>query len=97
MEKDLFYSPDEKIAFLITGYDEPANVQALLSTLENGVKRFDRAVGIVTDLKTRVILKSSRYKYMRVYWHDNIDEAPEGAFVVGGGEHKWTMDQWLSN
>jgi len=95
MEKELFYSPDEKIAFLVTGYAGSGYVNDTIKRMRECAKRFKAAVGTDKNLRMLEVTKSSRYKYMQVYWTDGINKAPKGAFVIGGGEYKWTMMEWL--
>lgn len=98
--KDLFYSWDEKILFWVAGYTADLNTDNVIEKnrdlLENALEFAGKAQCDVSSVKTFEILKSSRYKYMRVFYV-NSDFCPSDAFVIGKGEHKWTMSEWLSS
>ena len=48
------------------------------------------------DVKTDYIQESRRYKYMRVFWCENVEpeDVPDDAFHITG-ENGWTMYKWL--
>lgn len=95
--KDLFYSNEEKILFYIAGYTQDhhlSNVVEMTTDLMNNAIKFANEVGCdLSQVKTTFIEKSSRYKYMRVFYI-NSDEPKLDAFELGGD---WTMWKWLEN
>lgn len=91
---DLFYSHDEKLLFLIAGYtDNSQDVNDIISMLKKHSDYMRKLSGnkkIFTDF----IEKSRRYAQMRVFYC-RMETPPKEAFIIGGGENKWTMHQWL--
>lgn len=95
MQEDLVYSNKEKILFNIVGYvDNSDNVDELIKVLEEGTDILSEISNEERNkIKTQYINKSSRYKYMRVFYvvTENI---PVQAFQLG---NDWSMAQWLAN
>jgi hypothetical protein len=94
----LFYSEEEKILFWIAGYtDNDQCVNTIISTLQSLRDHFldicEKCHGVV---KTDVINKSRRYKYMRVFWLEDVSvlDIPEDAFCIAN-ESEWTMWKWI--
>lgn len=93
---DLFYSETEKILFWVAGYtDNSVYVNTIIETLKNNREHFKR-LGAIGTVKTDVITDSRRYKSMRVFWCEDIEEqdCPETAFHLSV-ENEWTMWKWL--
>ena len=97
---EFFYSETEKILFNVAGYtDNSSNVEEIKKVLDNGVNelcelskvKFDRK-----NVRTDFIRTSSRYKYMRVFYIEDIEDEliPKEAFRLG---KDWTMRKWLEN
>lgn len=98
MAQELFYSKDEKTLFWVAGYtDNSQNVNEIISTLQNLRDHFKR-IGGRGVIKTDVIVVSRRYKYMRYFFCEKIEEEdiPSDAFRITG-ENGWTMDKWLKD
>ena len=96
MAQELFYSGDEKILFWVAGYtDNSQHVNDIISVLTNLRDHFKRIGGKGT-VKTDVINESRRYKHMRVFWCENIEDkdVPSDAFRITG-DNGWTMWKWL--
>ena len=96
--KNLFYSPSEKIAFWVAGYCEDLNTDNVVSKtrslLENG-QSFAAHLGIeLKSVNTYEILKSQRYRNMRLFYANGVDSAPDGSFVITN-ENGWTMSEWV--
>ncbi len=95
--KNLFYSETEKIVFEIVGYsemDNTDNVKTQMSVLTNNYNHFSKKWD-TKEINTKVITKSSRYKYMRVFYA-TLDKKPVDAFLISS-ENNWTMNKWLEN
>ena len=96
--KDIFYSEQEDILFQVIGYSAADNVSKLgekIKSLQEGGQNFAKACGHDwEDVSTFQVLKSSRYKYMRVYWVSQPKTIPDEAFRFG---KDWTMNKWLQN
>jgi len=99
MARELFYSEIDKKVFYVAGYtDNSDNVNVIINTLKEQKEKF---LNMVPGLKeasvmTTYVEKSSRYKYMRVFYANNVKKAPKGAFILNK-ENDWTMDKWLKN
>jgi hypothetical protein len=97
MEK-LFYSTKESIAFYIAGYVNTNNVNNMIRMLKDGKKTFITACNDKTisedSVQSYEILKSSRYKSMRVFYALDVANPPKDAFQLG---KDWTMDSWISS
>ena len=93
---DLFYSVEEKTLFYVAGYTDNSNkISEIRKTMDNGEKIIRNLVGSKTlEVNTRYIDKSSRYKYMRVFYA-TTNVVPKDAFVLDGVD--WTMMKWLNN
>lgn len=94
----LFYSHDEKITFWVAGYtDNSLQVDDIIEMLIKFKAEFIELCGEEPkEIRSEVITTSRRYKLMRVFWA-KMDTVPDGAFVIGEGENKWTMHQWITN
>ncbi len=93
--KNLFYSGKEKVAFYIVGYASSAFVSKQVNMLKRYQHEFALLLpsGIRSDeMKCREILKSSRFKYMIVFWMGGILERPKNAYDL---EASWTMEEWI--
>lgn len=94
IEEDLFYSVKEKILFSIVGYCDPTNVDEIVKTF---TEHADSLSGLVSaeikDVRTFLVERSCRYKYMRVFYL-TTDKIPKEAFVLDG---EWTMSKWIDN
>lgn len=97
---NLFYSHDENVLFWVAGYAADLNTskvdEKITSLVENQSRFAEVAKCPRSEVHTTEILESSRYKYMRVFYVET-PYVPKEAFVIGEGEHKWTMWQWLKN
>ncbi len=104
MKHELFYSTSEKILFYVAGYtDNSDKVSEIKKTLNAGVKVL---VDILKDsgyieldeklVNTTFVTHSMRYKYMRVFYVQNVEKkyVSKSAFQIG---KDWTMDKWLKN
>lgn len=94
---NLFYSPAEKILFWVAGYtDNSDNVKEIIKMLAEKSLFFAKATRIFTkDVNTRVVLESSRYRDMRVFYA-KCDNPPADAFQINTA-NGWTMTKWLEN
>ncbi len=96
---NVFYSETEKIVFEIVGYNEidnTDNVKTKISVLQNNYNYFSR-IWKTKEIKTKEILKSTRYKYMRVFYAEiELENVPTDAFRLTK-ENDWTMNKWLEN
>jgi len=95
--KNLFYSEKENLVFWISGYDisSVTNNEIIQYLKEKGIeagKLFNCNSEII---KTEVINKSRRYKFMRVFYA-TINKCPQNAFEISD-KNGWTMDKWLSD
>ena len=90
--KDLFYSPEEKIAFWVCGYADSTIVPELIKILSENSKKFMEAVGEseLKNIRSYMIEESLCYKSMRVFYC-SMDVQPKSAFVI----NNWTMEEWL--
>ena len=98
MSNELFYSGDEKILFWVAGYtDNTQHVNTILENLKNLRDHFVR-LGGKGAIKTDFITESRRYKYMRYFWCEDMEEkdVPEDAFRITGA-NGWTMRKWLTD
>jgi len=101
---NIFYSREEKTAFWVAGYCRDLNTdlaqQKVYDMLKNA-KKFAKWAGVdVGTVKTYEITQSRRYKHMRMFYADGINEAPKGAFCIGGQREDgsvsdWTMTKWI--
>jgi predicted nucleotidyltransferase component of viral defense system len=104
MAKDIFYSPNEKIVFYVAGYtDNSYKVDECIKVLKEGQLFLEKLISKFQSIDTRevksaYITKSRRYKSMRVFWIEGVNQAPRGAFVINsdGGDY-WNMWKWLEN
>ena len=93
---DLFYSGDEKILFWVVGYTDNTNkVDEIVEMHVNNKQKFIDMGGI-GDIKTTYITTSRRYKHMRVYYCDGVENPPEKAFQITS-KNGWTMNKWLED
>lgn len=94
--ESLFYSQSEQRAFLIPDHyiDSNSNVNQFTANLHKHASELVKACNgtpeMLNDVKSSHIESSRRYKYMRVFWIDNIGTCPKGAFELGI-ENGWTM------
>lgn len=109
--ENLFYSPADKHLFYIAGYtDNSANVKDIISMYQSNYEFFYKICG-VKEIKTCFVEKSSRYKYMRVFYCIT-DNPPKEAYQLGMDKERekdllnqgyikeqieWTMIKWLTN
>ncbi len=96
--ENLYYSETEKIIFSVGGsyseMDSTDNVKTQICVLQNNYNHFSKLFK-TKEINTRYITKSSRYKYMRVYYATmESADVPAGTFMLG---KDWTMDKWISN
>lgn len=106
MDTNLFYSENEKILFWVAGYTLIDNTQLVDQIIDDLRKRWNDFVYDVAKLppartkevKTDYITESRRYKFMRVFWCENVEpeDVPENAFNITG-ENGWTMWKWLKD
>ena len=93
--KELFYSGTENLLFWVAGYRGSSTV------VEDVVKEYQKdknefiSKGAKGKIKTLEITHSRRYKYMRIYYCENITTAPKDAFHITGND--WTMHKWLTD
>lgn len=97
--ENLFYSKSEKILFWVAGYtgdNNTCNALEKIAYLQKNAETFAKMCPgiLISNVCTNQILSSRRYKYMRVFWAENIEHPPKNAFVIGG-ENDWTMSKWL--
>jgi len=95
MKADLFYSPTEKIFFILVGYShEPGVVVDIIKELQAGLSKVVDLTACSPDhVRTFIVSSSRKYKYNRVFWV-RTQQYPKDSFVLG---ESWTMDKWLSN
>lgn len=88
-----FYSEKEKLFFIITGYvdNSDAVVDQIVMLSKYGNYMFESTGNI--NIKTQRILKSNRYKHMRVFYV-KVPAKPYIDDVFSIGED-WTMMQWI--
>lgn len=98
--KDLFYSESEKILFWVSGYDilhSNSNVvEATTDMLNDAQKLADVIMCNVSKVHTDYVSHSSMYKYMRVFYIQDVRKCPPEAFNITNG-NGWTMWKWLNN
>lgn len=94
--ENLFYDKKNQIAFWIEGYSDTTEINNLIDLLKEGRRLFAKSLNTlrVDNIHTDIIKQSSRYKYMRYYWKNNISECPGGFFELGDD---WTMNEWIKN
>ena len=93
MTHDLFYSEKENILFYVAGYIDNFNdVDKIIEMLQDHKAEFIK-LGGEGKIYTKEITKSSRYKYMRVFWC-KTKKIPVNAFKLG---KDWDMWKWISN
>lgn len=95
MSNNLFYSENENIVFYVTdGYwvDNAADVSEFIKLLEEERLKFARMIdrARLDGIKSYKIETSRRYKYMRVFWVDNVTECPKSAYPIGFKETEET-------
>ena len=97
--RDLFYSPSEKILFLVIGYSAVDSTQEVLSIIEYMKEDIKLILDVInvhpSGIKTKQITKSQRYQGCRVYW-TTVKDIPREAFVISA-ENGWDMWKWLEN
>lgn len=94
--RDLFYSKDEKILFWVIGYcGSSSKVKDTIKEYKKDYKRFKK-LGGGNDVKTIEVLTSRRYKHMRVFYCEGIENPPRNAFEISNN-NDWTMWKWLEN
>lgn len=96
----LFYFPREKTLCWIAGYSTDTNtssVEVIIKSLSENAKRFADVANIdVSKVQTALIEKSSRYKYMRVFYAEvDPESAPKEAYVFQNPD--WTMWKWIQD
>ena len=85
--KDLFYAPSEKRLFYIAGY-----LSTKLSDINKQAELFAKIAKCSVDaVSTFEVQNSQRYKYMHVFYVDNV-ETIDGAFNLGDN---WGMYSWI--
>lgn len=99
--ENLFYSKKEKILFWIAGYTADGSTGRVLEKIRHLKDYAEQFAATSPEVRidavnTDYIQKSSRYKYMRVFWADGIESPPADAFIIGDGSD-WTMNSWLSD
>lgn len=98
--KNLFYSESEKILFWVSGYDflhNNSNVVEITNSLLSDAKSLAGIISVsVKQVRTLEVFNSSRYKYMRVFYINDVEKPPIEAFVITNDNY-WTMDKWLRN
>lgn len=74
---DLFYHQATKVLFWVAGYcGNSNNVQEIINEYKKDAKKLADLAGVTFEtIKTAEIPKSSRYKYMRVYYIEDFDGA----------------------
>lgn len=90
----MFYSKDENILFNVYGYSSHiVNAIDFADFLKEEAKKLAK----LCDGKWFEITKSSRYKYMTVFYiKGKICPDSDDIFVIGNTKHKWTMMEWLT-
>lgn len=72
MNQDTFYCPQTRVLCWIAGYTADGsadNVAEIIKSLDENAAKFAGIAGCdKQDVKTKFIEKSSRYKYMRVFY-----------------------------
>lgn len=95
--KDLYYFEDHSQLCWVAGYTPDGNTMNLQIKVESLLKygqEFAKMAGVpLENVNTKFIQKSSKYKYMRVFYA-TVTTPPEGAFVVNNG---WNIWDWLEN
>lgn len=97
--RDILYFPKEQIICWVAGYTEDGNtssVKGIIESLNNDAKAFAKFAKVdFESVHTVFIEKSSRYKYMRVFYAVvSPENVPEIAYHIDGSG--WTMHKWLS-
>lgn len=96
--RNLFYSEAEKILFWVSGYDvlncnpDVIVVEAVTKILSDAKKLADIVDRDVKEVYTLYVEYSTRYKSMRVFYIEDVEQYPSEAFVLND---KWTMFKWL--
>jgi len=84
---NLFYAPSEKRLFYITGY-----LNNSLSAINAQAAMFAKAVNCSVDqVNTFEVQHSQRYKYMQVFYVDNV-ETTDKAYSLNDN---WGMYSWI--
>ena len=96
--RDLFYLKDETTLFAVVGYVDNSNdVNTIIKMYEDGRDEFAKISGCnPSEVQTIYIDHSRRYKYMRVFYCNNIKTPPKEAFCITE-KNGWTMDKWLED
>ena len=97
--ENLFYSPRERILFLVAGYtDKPTkdNVKEIINILKSNTKKL---AGVISACESRVytflVDKSRIYKNMRVFYiKTNMPPIRDEAFVIS---ENTTMRKYLND
>lgn len=102
---NLFYSETEKILFWVVGYtqiDNTHSVDKKISGLNEKRNEFlsilNQSNSVHNEVKTIFINKSRRYKFMRVFYLENVEpnQVSEKAFKITN-KNNWTMWKWLED
>jgi hypothetical protein len=98
--KDLFYSPNEQLLFWVAGYTADGstdNVLQMIKSLKKYAGLFAKEIGVKIDqVETYYVLKSRRYKYMRIFYA-KVEPEKVGADVFTFLNSDWTMLKWLTD
>ncbi len=114
--KDLFYTETDKTLFWVSGYDvaqNDATVIKFTKSILSDAKKFAKVAGCeLSKVKSTVVEKSRRYKYMRVFYVDaefTKESAPSGCYFIAikteADRHtahsleqlQWNMWKWLTD
>ena len=103
---NIFYSEDEKIVFWIAGYTRIDNTNSVDEQIEGLNEKRNEFLSLFNSetkpapekVKTIFVDNSRRYKYMRVFYLENIEpnQVPEKAFKITN-KNGWTMWKWLKD
>lgn len=107
---DVFYHELSGVLFWVAGYcGNSINVTEIVKEYQKDAAKLAKLAGVSIDvIKTHEITKSSRYKYMRVYFIENFDSSKleqkdefykkiGSQSVLPLGENWENMGQWLEN
>ena len=97
---NLFYSKTDNFLFWVAGYTKDGNVQdvaQMIEALKENATHFAQIASVPFEhVKTTFLNRSSRYKYMRVFYCTlPVEKVPDEAYVIEGKD--WNMWKWLED
>lgn len=96
---NLYFFPKTNTLCWVAGYTADGNTDSvvdIIASIKQTAEKFSEIASVhLSDVKTALIEKSSRFKYMRVFFAC-VDEPPTSAFVINNPcfdePYKWLQD-----